>query len=546
MLSNFLSFFLDPTFLESQHGFRPGLGTLSAWKYFFQNRINEAPWIWEFDLRKFFDSANMNYVNQRLKLRLVPEGIANYISEICIAAPHNPESCTLLLGRDEYGKKKEQPSTSKERRTKVSNLLFRLSTPYANAVFPPLKATDYMGMLPKRKFESEVKDDFNTDEFTQEEDMLISGRESWLKKKYGKIPQNKNIKEKEFLYWQYAMAGNLNNLNKKETIEKKSDKKDFTFTDFTGTNLWKSHKLLKDYDKTPLRALTKLSSELYLNESPRINPHFSGTPQGNPLSPTLALVGIQEFLSQPLKPAHPQTQPLFGWSLSYADDGIFFGTSKFKVFDDPSLGVRISSDKSGWIKEDGIWKKDFKFLGLTLTKDGIWKASTRNGSDLELGRDIKVIMRRIEELEKEGYSADLSKESPGVMNSFKKIFESQIIGLVQNRLYQGSWNLTNMEQDFKLKFKDNSWTKYNKHALPASVSVFNISTFASRSLCNMFRIESRIRSSNLNKKIKLCYIGPMESKSKESQNDSWQTMFQKEQFLTDHRFPNMAPVSSVI
>jgi len=47
-------------------------------------------------------------------------------------------------------------------------------------------------------------------------------------------------------------------------------------------------------------------------------------------------------------------------------------------------------------------------------------------------------MRRIEELEKEGYSADLTKESPGVMNSFKKVFESQIIGLVQNRLYSGS------------------------------------------------------------------------------------------------------------
>jgi len=34
------------------------------------------------------------------------------------------------------------------------------------------------------------------------------------------------------------MAGNLHNLNKKEPIkEKKSNKKDFTFTDFTGTNL---------------------------------------------------------------------------------------------------------------------------------------------------------------------------------------------------------------------------------------------------------------------------------------------------------------------
>jgi len=35
------------------------------------------------------------------------------------------------------------------------------------------------------------------------------------------------------------MAGNLNNLNKKEPkVEKQNpNKKDFTFTDFTGTNL---------------------------------------------------------------------------------------------------------------------------------------------------------------------------------------------------------------------------------------------------------------------------------------------------------------------
>jgi len=47
-------------------------------------------------------------------------------------------------------------------------------------------------------------------------------------------------------------------------------------------------------------------------------------------------------------------------------------------------------------------------------------------------------MRRIDDLEKEGYATDLTKETPGVMYSFKKIFESQIIGLVQSRLYTGS------------------------------------------------------------------------------------------------------------
>jgi len=34
-----------------------------------------------------------------------------------------------------------------------------------------------------------------------------------------------------------------------------------------------------------------------------------------------------------------------------------------------------------------------------------------------LGDDIKIIMRKIEDLKKEGYSADLNKESPGVMHS---------------------------------------------------------------------------------------------------------------------------------
>jgi len=534
MLSNFLSFYLDPTFLDSQHGFRPSRGTLSAWKYFFKNRIDKKPWIWEFDLKKFFDSANMNYVNAELKRKGVPDGIANYISEICISAPHNPESSTLLLGRDEYGSNTDKLNPTPEERRKASATLFRLSSAYANGVFPPLTpATDKVPAFEKPK-----RDVMNTSLLTQEEDMLISGRESWLKKKYGTIPDSKHLEEKEHQYWYLQMAGNITN-----QMSGPYSGMMFQMSDVGDkeTGQWRSFKLLKEYDKTPIRALNLLSSELYLSESPRINPLFSGTPQGNPLSPTLALTGIQRFLSQRLKPVAPNSRPPIGGSLSYADDGIFYGDEKFQVYDRPDIGIRISQEKSGWLKEAGKWKKDFKFLGLTLTKEGIWKASTRKGSDIELGDDIKIIMRRIEELEKEGYSADLTKESPGVMSSFKRVFESQIIGLVQNRLYTGSWNLDNMEQDFKLRFQDNSWTHLNKHALPTNVNVFNLSTFASRSLCNIFRIESKIRSTNLNKKIKICHIGPMESKSNESQNDSWVSLFQRERFLQEHRFPSLAP-----
>jgi len=59
---------------------------------------------------------------------------------------------------------------------------------------------------------------------------------------------------------------------------------------------------IEDYDKTLLHAFTeKMRKKGFFDLStPRINPSVSGTPQGNPISPTLALVGIQKFLSQDL------------------------------------------------------------------------------------------------------------------------------------------------------------------------------------------------------------------------------------------------------
>lgn len=49
---------------------------------------------------------------------------------------------------------------------------------------------------------------------------------------------------------------------------------------------------------------------------------FKGVPQGSNLGPLLALVAIRNFLAQ-------------RESISYADDGLFFGDEPFEIWDDP-------------------------------------------------------------------------------------------------------------------------------------------------------------------------------------------------------------------
>lgn len=63
---------------------------------------------------------------------------------------------------------------------------------------------------------------------------------------------------------------------------------------------------------------------------------LKGVPQGSNLSPLLSLIPLCTgyFLKQQE-------------SISYADDGLFFGHKPFKVEDDEFIGVEISLRKSG-------------------------------------------------------------------------------------------------------------------------------------------------------------------------------------------------------
>lgn len=80
MMNVILTFYYEASgrYRESQHGFRPGRGTLTAWKHILSNVI-ESKDIYEFDLKGFFDSINLDYISMQLIKDKVPNNIVKLL-----------------------------------------------------------------------------------------------------------------------------------------------------------------------------------------------------------------------------------------------------------------------------------------------------------------------------------------------------------------------------------------------------------------------------------------------------------------------------------
>lgn len=77
-LMHILQLWLSPYIPSNQHGFQPGLGTGSAWREILIKVVG-SPNIYEFDLSKFFDSVNLDYLLRLLKALGIPDNLANLI-----------------------------------------------------------------------------------------------------------------------------------------------------------------------------------------------------------------------------------------------------------------------------------------------------------------------------------------------------------------------------------------------------------------------------------------------------------------------------------
>lgn len=199
---------------------------------------------------------------------------------------------------------------------------------------------------------------------------------------------------------------------------------------------------------------------------------FKGVPQGSPTSPFLSILSLKDFLTQET-------------SVSYADDPIFFKDTEFEIHDDPKGGIELNHSKSSWVKRDGIWLKPLKFLGIEY--DGITlRSHTRSGATLEVTGNKKEILDAISKWEEEYKDGSLSSKSISkerVLDSWKRIFSRRLSGFLLSAMYNDSWNL-NVEQDFTLKFYDNSWLdiQSKKRELPKYWNIFNVSSYATNSL----------------------------------------------------------------
>lgn len=108
-----------------------------------------------------------------------------------------------------------------------------------------------------------------------------------------------------------------------------------------------------------------------------------GLPQGFSLGPILSVLPL--IVLDELK--HRGVE-----NLSYADDGLFYSDTKLDftklaqdTLDKWDVGAFFNLDKCKSVKEDGVWKSNLKFVGLTYDPwRNVLSASTRNGSSLPL------------------------------------------------------------------------------------------------------------------------------------------------------------------
>ena len=87
-LNRILQVWLSPYTHPSQHGFIPGRGTTTAWRQI-HDEVLESPNIYEFDLKKYFDSVNLDYLKTTLKSMQLPSLLIDRIIKWSRTAPEN-------------------------------------------------------------------------------------------------------------------------------------------------------------------------------------------------------------------------------------------------------------------------------------------------------------------------------------------------------------------------------------------------------------------------------------------------------------------------
>jgi len=103
-----------------------------------------------------------------------------------------------------------------------------------------------------------------------------------------------------------------------------------------------------------------------------------GFPQGLSFSPILSTNALERALPE------ASSKHL----TMYMDDGLIYGNTKSEVIQQKAhlekaldkLGISLAPEKSGWIRENSVFVKDSRFLGIKILEDGSLVSQTRAGT----------------------------------------------------------------------------------------------------------------------------------------------------------------------
>jgi len=203
-------------------------------------------------------------------------------------------------------------------------------------------------------------------------------------------------------------------------------------------------RFLRDPDAVAEVWINKLKDLVYL-----------GMPQGAPTSPLLSTIVLKRILLE--------SKLLIGRIVMYADDGIIYGTKLGvrleKALKFPELsGIMTEWSKSQWIKRDGVWLRTLRFLGLEYDPEtDQLRARTRNGSELLF--DKQELMEAVNIRDRGGalaWEAGEYSDSELTRDTWETWLKSKIQGYITARLYAGSWDLKDLQQDFSMTFGKNT------------------------------------------------------------------------------------------
>lgn len=328
---------------NSQHGFRPGKGTLTAWKTILKEVIG-SPHIYEFDLKQCFPS---------------------------ISLPRLEYNMTKVYG--------------------VPKLWSRYYT--ALNFVPPIFKSNDLKLDEAQALASIRSGEFNHDYWLTSPTAVREG-----------VPMPRYFAEKNNALTIFANSGTTPDVGKflrymakhlppvvldPEKLKDPSLPTITTLPNDVLNSFLSSLEGISTFRKLEIDANIERSvygSTFFTPSASTFLPtqewvKLVGTAQGSSLSPFLAAIALDEIRSNLDSDVK---------ILLYADDGIFYGPGteefvRYGIMDELTsrLGFTIHPEKSGWVKKDDTWLKPLKFLGLTYNGwYDLLSASTRKGSTL--------------------------------------------------------------------------------------------------------------------------------------------------------------------